>query len=76
MSLLAIVALAPLAFGSSIGASAGAAGQGALRLSLCGGGSITLPLGGEGEAPTGGDGPGCVKGCHAGCSRKRIDRAQ
>ena len=69
-TLFALAALAPAALGSGP-----VTGPGALTLSLCDGGSITLPFGGDQDAP-GDDGDGCAKGCHAGCSRKRIDRAQ
>lgn len=49
-------------------------GGGALTLALCGGGSLAVEMPGD-PAPQP-DGQPCAKGCHSGCSRKRIDRAQ
>lgn len=43
-------------------------------IALCGDGAISIPLDG---APAPGDGAEpCAKGCHAGQSRKRLDRTQ
>jgi len=68
--LLALGALAPAALGSAASAT-----RDEMTLALCSGGSLTIPIGGGQNAPDE-DGDGCAKGCHAGCSRKRIDRAQ
>ncbi len=48
--------------------------QAGITARLCGGGTITIPLpkGGR-EAPSA---PCDMKACHAGCERKRFDRAQ
>jgi len=46
-----------------------------LAVSLCGGGTLDIPLGG-GNGPTKGTTPCCAKGCHSGQSRKRLDRSQ
>jgi hypothetical protein len=42
---------------------------------LCGGSSISLPMGPEGP-PGPPQGPCCAKGCKNGSSRKRLDRSQ
>ena len=43
---------------------------------LCDGGVVSIPVG-QGDAPPGPpQGPCCAKGCHAGASRKRLDRSQ
>lgn len=44
-----------------------------LTAHLCGGGRIEIPLG-KGQTPP--PAPCDMKGCHAGCHRKRFDRAQ
>ena len=64
----ALVAIIPAMLGPPHG------GGGALSLALCNGGSMTIEIPGE-PAPEP-DGQPCAKGCHSGCSRKRIDRAQ
>lgn len=43
---------------------------------LCNGGVTTIP-GGPSDGPPGPpQGPCCAKGCHAGSTRKRLDRSQ
>lgn len=44
-----------------------------IKAPLCNGGSIAIPLG-EGNPPP--EALCDVKGCHAGCPRKRFDRTQ
>lgn len=44
-------------------------------IALCGGGAVSIPLN-RAPAPDEGNGPCCVKGCHSGQSRKKVDRAQ
>lgn len=68
MRLLALVALVPAMTGPI------AAQQGAAIVALCGGGSISIPLGGA-PAPGDGNAPCCAKGCHSGQSRKRLGHA-
>lgn len=46
-----------------------------LKIALCGGGSASVPLGGNG-GPGNGSSPCCAKGCHGGQTRKRLDRTQ
>ena len=69
-SLFAIVALVPLALAITPASAAN------LNLALCDGAAtgrtINLPI--PRKAPRGQDDPCCIKGCHAGCSRKRIVR--
>lgn len=43
---------------------------------LCGGGLLSIPTGGTDAPPGPPQGPCCAKGCHAGASRKRLDRSQ
>lgn len=48
--------------------------QAGMTAHLCGGGTITIPLPKSGrDMPPA---PCDMKGCHAGCQRKRFDRAQ
>lgn len=47
----------------------------AMQVPLCGGGVLTVPLGGQ-SVPGSGDAPCCAKGCHTGSSRKRLDKSQ
>jgi len=47
----------------------------AMDVPLCGGGVLSVPLGGQ-NVPGGGDSPCCAKGCHTGSSRKRLDKSQ
>jgi hypothetical protein len=68
LHLAALVAMVPAMLGSQHGRGE------ALMLRLCGGGTLDLELPGK-RAPDP-DGKSCEKGCHSGCSRKRIDRAQ
>lgn len=69
-SIFGLVAIMPLALAVSPAAA------GSLRLPLCDGAvtgrTVEIPV--PGKTPRGGDDPCCVKGCHAGCSRKRIVR--
>lgn len=46
-----------------------------LAAPLCNGGTVSLPTAPEGP-PSPSQGPCCAKGCHAGSSRKRLDRPQ
>ena len=74
--LLALVALIPAALNAAPAAAAAAAGR-ALLVPVCTGTGMTrmVPLpGGTGEAPQGDPAGFCVKGCHAGGSRKRAAR--
>lgn len=43
---------------------------------LCGGGAVTVPETPPDTPPGPAQGPCCAKGCHAGSSRKRLDRSQ
>lgn len=63
-----LIALLPLA----LNVSAPAAGS--ILMPLCtGDGQFHLvPLTGSGPAPSGSDNGCCIKGCHAGSSRKRL----
>lgn len=62
---LALVAMVPAAANPSI-----VSGAGAITVSLCQGGSITIP---GGKQLPGSDGKSCCnKGCHGGDKRKRI----
>lgn len=67
IALFGIIALAPVAL-----AITPASASPVLHLAICAGTdnarTITVPLPGK---PSGGDEPCCVKGCHAGGSRKR-----
>jgi hypothetical protein len=68
LHLAALVAIVPAMLGPPHG------GGGTLMLTLCGGGTLAVEIPGD-PAPRP-DSQACVKGCHSGCSRKRIDRAQ
>lgn len=68
LSLAALVAMIPAMLGPPHG------GGSALALKLCGGGSLAIEIPRH-PAPEP-DSQACSKGCHSGCSRKRIDRAQ
>ena len=46
-----------------------------LAIALCSGGSLALPLDGDGR-PAPGTAPDCAKGCHAGGRERRIDRGR
>lgn len=67
-NLAALIALAPYMFGMQpVAANPG------LTARICGGGSISIPLDDRRDPPK----PPCeMKGCHAGCQRKRFDRTQ
>lgn len=66
--LFAILGLVPLMLGTHPMPTAAG-----LTARLCGGGTIEIPLGkGQTPPPASCD----LKGCHAGCQRKRFDRAQ
>ena len=69
-TLLAAIALLPAMTGPLGGAE-----QRSLDVSLCAGGTVSLPLE-ESPAPRDGTAPCCAKGCHSSSSRKRLDRAQ
>ena len=69
-TLLAAIALLPAMTGPLGGAE-----HRSLNLSLCAGGTVTLPLEGS-PTPQDGTAPCCAKGCHSSSSRKRLDRAQ
>lgn len=69
-ALFAAIALVPAMTGPLGGAEAQS-----LRLALCGGGAVSIPLEGS-PAPQDGTAPCCAKGCHSSSSRKRLDRAQ
>lgn len=43
---------------------------------LCGGGLMNIPAAPVDGPPGPPQGPCCAKGCHAGSSRKRLDRSQ
>lgn len=72
LNLLGLFALVPLMLSITTAAQART-----LQLPICGAGGavreIHVPLGG-GE-PSGRDDQCCPKGCHAGCSRKRVSGA-
>lgn len=70
LATLGIVALAPLMLGVS---PAMAHGSRDLISALCGGGVVTIHLGGGAPAPAQ---PCPIKGCHAGCTRRFFDAAQ
>lgn len=62
---LGIVALVPLMLGTAPAVAKGPAG---IMVTLCDGGSMVIPVNGDGLPPPA---PCDTKGCHAGCSRKR-----
>lgn len=68
LPLAALMAMIPAMLGPPHG------GGGQLTLALCNGGSLTIEIPGEPSPDP--DSQPCAKGCHSGCSRKRIDRAQ
>ncbi|GAB5349720.1 hypothetical protein [Alteriqipengyuania sp. 357] len=64
---LALLAFVPLVVGPA------PEGNNAITAALCGGGTITIPLGEDGD-----DQPppqSCFKGCHAGTCRKRSGKS-
>ena len=70
VSLFAALTLVPAMLGG-----ASPEGESNLMLALCGGGVLTIQIPGK-EPPPPGSGACPEKGCHSGCARKRIDRAQ
>lgn len=70
VSLLALVALVP----AMTGPVAAVEWRREAALALCGGGAVSIPLGGM-PGPAEGNAPCCAKGCRSGQSRKRSDRA-
>ncbi len=62
---LALIALAPMMIGPL------PSGQNAITASLCGGGTIRIPIDGDDDQPT--EQP-CSKACHAGACRKRTGK--
>lgn len=68
LPLLAFAALVPAMTGPNA-----AERQDAVRVALCAGGSVSIPLDGS-PAPGERNAPCCAKGCHAGQSRKRLAR--
>jgi hypothetical protein len=68
LSLAALVAMIPAMLGPPHG------GGDTLELTLCAGGSLAIEIPRNPQPVP--DGQPCAKGCHSGCSRKRIDRAQ
>lgn len=63
--LLAAVSLLPAITGPVVAERGSEA-----MVALCGGGTISIPLGGA-PAPGEGSAPCCAKGCHSGQSRKK-----
>lgn len=70
VSFFAAMALVPAMLGG-----AAPEHESSLMLALCGGGVLTIQIPGK-EPPPPGSGECPQKGCHSGCTRKRIDRAQ
>ena len=68
LELLAIAGLVPLMLGSHPMPTTES-----ITARLCGGGTIEIPLRKDRTPPPA---PCDMKGCHAGCQRKRFDRAQ
>lgn len=64
---LGLVALIPLALNVSVPA------RGSILMPLCtGDGTVRMvPVQGSGNGPAGGENGCCIKGCHAGSSRKK-----
>ena len=68
LHLFSATALLSATLGAPHGAERG------LTLALCGGGLVSIELPRREAPPPAGE--ACGKGCHSGCSRKRIDPAQ
>jgi hypothetical protein len=69
-ALFAAVALLP-----AISGPVASGERSSLQVLLCGGGAMSLPIGGS-PPPQDGTAPCCAKGCHSPSCRKRLDRAQ
>lgn len=69
-NLFGMVALVPLALNMAVPA------QGAVMMPMCiGDGSVVLvPLGAGGSQPGKTDNGCCIKGCHAGSNRKKLNK--
>ncbi len=77
VSLVAMFGLLPAMTGPlPASQEGGAQGRRVIEAALCNGGAIVIPIEGPASPGGGGTAPCCAKGCHAGSTRKRFDRAQ